>query len=85
MIVKREIGSKGQVVIPKDIREMLRLRRGETVVFEIKGDEVIIKKEQNPEEFLRDFFDTPKLRKKISWKEIKKELEERHERRNKIR
>ena len=34
MIIRREIGEKGQVVIPKIIREMLKLRKGKKVVFE---------------------------------------------------
>lgn len=33
MIIKREIGEKEQVVIPKDIKDMLNLRKGEKVVF----------------------------------------------------
>ncbi|MEK6871873.1 MAG: AbrB/MazE/SpoVT family DNA-binding domain-containing protein [Nanoarchaeota archaeon] len=62
MIIKREIGEKGQVVIPKDIREYLGFHTGEKVIFEIKDQQLIIKKEQDPEEFLRDFLDIPKLK-----------------------
>ena len=60
MIMKRQLGEKGQVVIPIDIRQMLSLHSGENVVFEVKDEEVKIKKEQNPDEFLRDFLDTMK-------------------------
>ena len=69
MIIKRELGEKGQLVIPKDIREYLGLRKGEKVVFEIKNKEVVIKQEQNPEEFLHNFLNTPKI--KRSKKSIK--------------
>lgn len=62
MIIKREIGNKGQVVIPKDIREYMGLKKGEKIIFEIKDKEVVIKQEQNPEEFLKDFFNTPKIK-----------------------
>ena len=57
MIIKREIGEKGQVVIPKDIREYLGLDIGSNIVFEVKDNQVAIKKEQDPEEFLKDFND----------------------------
>ncbi len=62
MIIKREISEKGQIVIPKDIREYLGLKEREKVIFEIKNNEVVLKKEQTSEEFLKDFLDVPKLK-----------------------
>lgn len=62
MIIRREIGEKGQIVIPKDIREHFGLHSGEKVLFSTREDEIIIKKEQNPEEFLKDFLNVPKLK-----------------------
>ncbi len=79
MIIKRELGEKGQVVIPKDIREFLGLRNKENVVFEIRGNEVLLKPEQNPEEFLRDFFSLPGKKKDITTPEIKEMLRKRFE------
>ena len=79
MIIKREIGEKGQVVIPKDIREYLGLRKGEKVVFEIRGKEVVLKQEQDAEDFLEDFFNTPKIKRKLTTREIKKIIEEQYE------
>jgi len=78
MIIRREIGEKGQVVIPKDIREFLDLKTREKVVFEIRGNEIILKKEQNPEEFLKDFLNVPKLKKKMTIKKLKKVYEEQY-------
>jgi len=68
MISKREIGEKGQVVIPKDIREFLGLDKG----VKVRGDEVILKNEQDPNKFLEEFFNVPNKEKKGSAKEIKK-------------
>mgnify|MGYP001593753287 CR=1 FL=1 len=74
MIIKRQIGEKGQVVIPKDIREMLKIRSGENVIFEVKKDEVVIKseKKEDPKDFLEAFFNTIKKKKKITLEEIRK-------------
>lgn len=84
MIIKRQIGEKGQVVIPRDIRELLNLSKGSEVIFDVQNNKVEIKQEQNPEEYLKDFLDTPKLKKKISMKEIKKTILEGSERYEKI-
>ena len=37
------ITRKGQVTIPKDIRQALELREGERVLFVQRGDEIVIK------------------------------------------
>ena len=74
MIIKRQIGEKGQVVIPKDIRRLLGLKSGNEVVFEVKGDEVIIKPEQkeDPKKIVEEFFNTIKKKKHITLEEIRK-------------
>lgn len=79
MEVKREIGEKGQVVVPKDIRSLLGLRKGQKVIFEVKGREVLMKPEQEAEDFVRDFLDVPGKEKRGSVKQIKGIMEERHE------
>lgn len=79
MKIKREIGEKGQIVIPKDIRKHLGLEVGIEVTFEVKDDEIILKKEKDNSDFLKDFLNVPKLNKKISTKELKKLYEEQYE------
>ena len=79
MKFRREVGEKGQVVIPKDIREYLGLKPRSKVMFEIENSEVKIRPEQSPEEFLEDFLNVPKIKRKLSGKEIKKILEEEYE------
>ena len=39
----REVGDKGQVVIPKDIRILLGIKERSRIVFEISNKEVKIK------------------------------------------
>jgi len=36
------LSSKGQVVLPRDIRDRLRLQPGEDLVVELRGDEVVL-------------------------------------------
>ena len=41
--MKLKLGSKGEIVIPKKIREQLSLSRESTVILEIKDKDVILK------------------------------------------
>jgi AbrB family looped-hinge helix DNA binding protein len=79
MIFQRKIGTKGQVVIPKDIRDMMGLSAGSTVIFEIKNGEIKIRKETPPSEFLEEFLQTPKKfsKKKNIKKLLGEQIEER--------
>ena len=79
MRIRREIGEKGQVVIPRDIRELLGLKQGSSIVFEINDREVKIRPEKNAEEIVEDFFNVPKIKKKLTQKEIKKAIEQQYE------
>ena len=72
----REIGEKGQVVIPVDIRELLRLRPRQKVVFEVQNNEVKIKQEKNAKQAMLDFLSGPKLKKQLTLKDLKKIEEE---------
>ena len=42
--VSYSVGTKGQVVIPKQIRDALHIRPGQEIEFEQRGDEVILRK-----------------------------------------
>ncbi len=76
MIIKRQLGEKGQVVIPKDIRDALGLREGGEVIFEVVNNEVKIKKEEKIEEFLQEFFSIARLKKNLTLVDLKKIEEE---------
>ena len=40
---KARITFKGQVTIPKEVREALTIQEGDTVLFEVEGDHAILK------------------------------------------
>ena len=55
MDFKRVVGPKGQVVIPKDVREHLGIRPGSEIVFRVKGQETIVKPSESPSEFVQGY------------------------------
>ncbi|MEK6926873.1 MAG: AbrB/MazE/SpoVT family DNA-binding domain-containing protein [Nanoarchaeota archaeon] len=71
MIIRREVGEKGQVVIPKDIRDMLGIRFGQEVIFEVVDNQVKLTSSSNPEKTIEDFLSGPKLKKRMSSKQLK--------------
>jgi len=78
MQINRVVGEKGQVVIPKDIREYMGLKPNSEIVFEIRDGEVIIKSKNDPKKFVDDFCSVPgKLKKKIDLERlIEKQVEQ---------
>lgn len=64
MIIKRPLGEKGQVVIPKNIRTLFNLRKGENIIFEVNDNNVTIKpeKKEDIEKFMDEFLNAiPKI------------------------
>ncbi len=82
MQLKRTVGEKGQIVIPKDIRDYTGIKPGSEVVFEVKEKEIVIKSQKSGREFVEDFCNVPKIKKRLSVKKMKdifeEQLEERH-------
>ena len=76
MEITRQLKPKGVVVIPKDIREGIRLKEADMITFSIKGDEIIIKKKQNPEEWLKSFLKYRKKGKSLTHEELDSIYEE---------
>jgi len=80
MHAKRKIGQKGQIVIPKVVRESLGIGPGDEVVMEIREKEILIKPEVDPVRFVNDFcsITSKKLTKKIDLEKLfEEEAEER--------
>ena len=80
MNIRRKLGQKGQLVIPKVVREFLGINPGDVVVIEVREKEVLIKPGVNPESFVQDFCSPTgtKLKKKIDLEKLlEEEVEER--------
>ena len=80
MRFRRKIGEKGQIVIPKDIREYVGLMPGDEVVMEVREKEVVIRSGVDPREFVESFCSVvgKKLTKKIDLEGLlEREAEER--------
>ncbi len=78
---KRNVGPKGQVVIPKQMRDALGLKPGVEITLELRDQEIIIKKPQVRGNYTEYFITTssPKLKKRINIKELlNQEVEERN-------
>jgi AbrB family looped-hinge helix DNA binding protein len=71
----RNMGPKGQVVIPKRMREALGLKPGVEVTLELRDKEIVIKKPEVNGSYAEYFMTTsaPKLKK---WVNIKGLIEE---------
>ncbi len=78
MIIEREVGRKGQVVIPKDIRKLLGLQEGNRkVLFEVEDNEVKLKRKNNSKKILQKFFTIARTKgKDLTLKDLKKIEEE---------
>ena len=76
-MISRHVLGKGQIVIPKLLREVLGIDPGDTVQIELEEDHLIIRKETDPVDVFREV--SSSSRSSISMKEIKKELESRYE------
>jgi len=72
----RIIGPKGQVVIPKDIRDQAGLVEGAEVVVELRGDEVVVKRPSPPTKSYVEYFTATYAEKVKGRVDIKKIIEE---------
>lgn len=81
MIVKRTVGARGQVVLPKDVREQYGFREGTEIAFETRENEVVIKSAKTPQEIVEEFCSSSRKIKikgdPVKW--IKKRLDEQYE------
>ena len=79
-MAKRNVGQKGQVVIPKQMRDALGLKPGVEITLELRDKEIVIKKPEVKGSYTEYFITTssPKLKKEVNLKELfEEEVEER--------
>ncbi len=81
MLIKRVVGERGQVVLPKDIREQFGLRAGSEITFDARDDEIVVKPAKTPEEIVEEFcsISSKRIRIKDGPKWIKRVLDEQYE------
>ena len=75
MQIERTVSEKGQIVIPKDVREYLGLKSGSEIIFEVKGRVVILKPKKSARKFVEEFTDVKGKLKKIDIKKVKDIME----------
>ncbi len=67
------VGEKGQIVIPKPVRDMFGITPHTEVVFSIQDDKIVLEK-KNPKQVCLEFItavkDRIKMPKKVDWDEL---------------
>lgn len=80
MLVRRTVGARGQVVLPKDIRQQLGIQEGTEIMFEPKEGAVVIKPAKTPLQSVDEFCkSSKKIKMKDGVKWVKNAVEEQYE------
>ena len=76
-MISRKVLAKGQVVIPKAIRELLGINEGDEVVIGVEREKIILSKKQDAYDVFLEV--SERNAKKVTMKDVKKELEARYQ------
>ena len=57
MLKTVNVSEKGQIVIPKEIQELLGIQKGDSLVITAKNKKILIQKTTNVEKHIEDDFD----------------------------
>jgi AbrB family looped-hinge helix DNA binding protein len=80
-MAKKSVGQKGQILIPKPMREAIGIKPGVEVVVELRDDEIVIRKPKVESNYAEYYSTTkaPKLKKTVNIKDqILQEVSTRH-------
>ncbi len=80
-MAKKSVGPKGQILIPKPMRDAIGLKPGIEVTVELRDDEIVISKPKVEVNYTEYYISTkaPKLKKSVNIKKlILKEVSNRH-------
>ncbi|EQB66057.1 MAG: hypothetical protein AMDU3_IPLC00001G0223 [Thermoplasmatales archaeon I-plasma] len=80
MARRMKVGPKGQIVIPKDIRDKLGIKEFSEVLIVLRGTEVVISRSAPTSVSHTDFFTTTYAKKLKQKVDLKKVLDEEYER-----
>jgi len=71
-VPRKNVGQKGQVVIPKQLRDAMGLKPGVEVILELRGDEIVISKPKIEGSYTEYYTTTqaPKLKKLVNITEL---------------
>lgn len=76
-MMTRQVLNKGQIVIPKALRDLLGIDIGDEVQIELEGNDIIMRKRSNPVDVFRGVAGSN--HKKITMKDIKEDLGSRYQ------
>lgn len=73
---KLTVGERGEIALPKKLRERFNLMSGKKVIVEEKAGAIVLKPDQDPEAFVEEFISVPGKLTKLDISDIKKVLRE---------
>lgn len=76
-MMTRHVLNKGQIVIPKALRDILGIDIGDEIQIELDNNNIIMKKKRNPVDVFREIAGSNQ--KRITMKDIKEDLESRYQ------
>lgn len=66
------VSSKGQITIPRAVREALGVKQGDAVLFRVKGERVVFSRIPDLME-IGGMFEVPPDKRNVPWKQIREE------------